>query len=60
MDPAKQRKLILLLRKGEKPAYLEVYKDFYGLMYHLSLHYLHDSKIAEEMVQGSGCQMVGC
>ncbi|MCX6222645.1 MAG: RNA polymerase sigma-70 factor [Bacteroidia bacterium] len=51
MDPAKLNELILALRKGEKYAYLEVYNDFYGVMYHLSLQYLHDAKISEEIVQ---------
>ncbi len=51
MDPARLNELIVSLRKGEKSAYLAVYNDFYGLMYHLSLHYLHDSKISEEIVQ---------
>lgn len=51
MEPAKLNELILALRKGEKYAYLEVYNDFYGVMYHLSLQYLHDAKISEEIVQ---------
>ncbi|MEK7718779.1 MAG: RNA polymerase sigma-70 factor [Bacteroidota bacterium] len=51
MDPAKLNELILALRKGEKYAYLEVYNDFYGVMYHLTLQYLHDAKISEEIVQ---------
>jgi len=51
MDPAKLNELILALRNGEKYAYLEVYNDFYGVMYHLSLQYLHDAKISEEIVQ---------
>ena len=51
MDPAKQNELISALRRGEKYAYLEVYNDFYGVMFHLSLQYLHDHKISEEIVQ---------
>lgn len=51
MDPARLKEVIPSLRLGEKSAYLAVYNDFYGLMYHLSLHYLHDTKIAEEIVQ---------
>jgi RNA polymerase sigma-70 factor (ECF subfamily) len=53
MDPVRQTEMMLLLRKGEKLAYREVYNDFYGMMYHLSVQYLHDSKIAEEIVQDS-------
>ena len=30
---------------------MEVYNDFYGVMYHLTLQYLHDAKISEEIVQ---------
>jgi len=51
MDPAKQNELIFALRRGEKCAYLEVYNDFYGVMYHLSIQYLHDNRLAEEIVQ---------
>jgi len=51
MDPAKQNELISALRRGEKYAYLEVYNDFYGLIFHLSLQYLHDQRISEEIVQ---------
>jgi len=51
MDPAKQNELIFALRRGEKYAYLEVYNDFYGVMYHLSIQYLHDNRLAEEIVQ---------
>jgi len=51
MDPNRHNEVIVSLRNGEKSAYLAVYNDFYGVMYHLSLSYLHDSKIAEEIVQ---------
>jgi len=51
MDPAKQIELIPALRRGEKEAYLEVYNDFYGLIFHLSLQYLRDQRISEEIVQ---------
>ena len=53
MDPDKQQSLILSLRKGEKPAFEAVYNDFFGVIYHLSLQYLHDEKVAEEIVQDS-------
>jgi len=39
------------LRKGEKKAYEAVYNEFFGVLYHLCLSYLHDEKIAEEIVQ---------
>jgi RNA polymerase sigma-70 factor (ECF subfamily) len=51
MNPVRQNELIVSLRRGERSAYLEVYKDFYGVIYHLSLQYLHDRKISEEIVQ---------
>ena len=51
MDSAKQIELITALRRGEKYAYHEVYNDFYGLLFHLSLQYLHDQRISEEIVQ---------
>jgi len=42
---------ITALRKGEKKAYEEIYTDFFGVLYHLCLQYLHNEKIAEELVQ---------
>jgi RNA polymerase sigma-70 factor, ECF subfamily len=53
MDPDKLQSLILSLQKGEKPAFEAVYTDFFGVIYHLSLQYLHDEKVAEEIVQDS-------
>lgn len=53
MDPDKRQSLILSLQKGEKPAFEAVYTDFFGVIYHLSLQYLHDEKVAEEIVQDS-------
>jgi RNA polymerase sigma-70 factor (ECF subfamily) len=42
---------IPLLRKGDKKAYEAVYDEFFGVLYHLCINYLHDEKVAEEMVQ---------
>ena len=42
---------IAALRKGEKKAYEVVYNEFFGVLYHLCLNYLHDEKVAEELVQ---------
>jgi RNA polymerase sigma-70 factor, ECF subfamily len=39
------------LRKGEKKAFEAVYNEFFGVLYHLCLHYLHDEKVSEELVQ---------
>ena len=39
------------LRKGEKKAYEVVYNEFFGVLYHLCLQYLHDEKASEEIVQ---------
>lgn len=39
------------LRKGEKKAYEAIYNEFFGVLFHLCLHYLYDEKVAEEMVQ---------
>lgn len=39
------------LRKGEKKAYEAIYNEFFGVLYHLCLQYLHDEKAAEEIVQ---------
>ncbi len=51
MDSAKQPILILSLRKGEKLAFEEIYRDFFGVMYRLSCQYIHDEKVSEEIVQ---------
>ena len=53
MDPDKLHQLIKSLQKGEKFAFEAVYTDFFGVIYHLSLQYLHDEKIADEIVQDS-------
>ena len=53
MYPDKLQSLILSLQKGEKPAFEAVYTDFFGVIYHLALQYLHDGKVAEEIVQDS-------
>lgn len=39
------------LRKGEKKAYEDIYNEFFGVLYHLCLQYLHNEKVAEEIVQ---------
>ncbi|MEI6679367.1 MAG: RNA polymerase sigma-70 factor [Mariniphaga sp.] len=41
------------LQKGEKLAFEEIYADFFNVIYHLSLQYLKDEKISEEIVQDS-------
>ena len=51
MNPAKLNKLIPFLREGEKIAFEEIYNDFFGVMHHLSVQYLHDQKVSEEIVQ---------
>ncbi|HEY3390049.1 MAG TPA: RNA polymerase sigma-70 factor [Prolixibacteraceae bacterium] len=51
MNQAKLDKLLPFLRQGEKMAFEEIYTDFFGVMYHLSLQYLHDEKASEEIVQ---------
>lgn len=42
---------IPLLRKGDKKAYEAVYDEFFGVLYHLCINYLHDDKVSEELVQ---------
>ena len=42
---------IAALRKGEKKAYEEIYTELFGVLYHLCLQYLHNEKVAEEIVQ---------
>ena len=39
------------LRKGDKKAYEEIYREFYGMIFHLCLQYLNDERISEEIVQ---------
>lgn len=39
------------LQKGEKKAYEAVYNEFFGVLYHLCLQYLHNENVAEEIVQ---------
>ncbi len=53
MNPVKLHELMLSLQKGEKPAFEAIYNDFFGVIYHLSLQYLHDEKVSEEIVQDS-------
>ena len=53
MNPDKTNSLILNLRDGERTAFEEIYEDFFGVIYHLSLQYLHDEKVSEEIVQDS-------
>jgi RNA polymerase sigma-70 factor, ECF subfamily len=51
MDSTKLNALILSLRNGEKKAFCELYNDFFGVLYHLSIHYLQDASVSEEIVQ---------
>lgn len=53
MDSAKLKLLVPALREGKKSAYEEIYNDYFGVIYRLSIQYLHDSAIAEEIVQDS-------
>ena len=53
MVPTKLNLLILALQKGEKSAFEEIYSDFFGVIYHLSLQYLKNEPISEEIVQDS-------
>ena len=53
MEHAKMNQLILSVRLGEKKAYEEIYNDYFGVIYHLSIQYLHDEKVSEEIVQDS-------
>jgi RNA polymerase sigma-70 factor, Bacteroides expansion family 1 len=39
------------LRRGEIKAYAEIYNEFFGVLYHLCINYLHDDKVSEEIVQ---------
>lgn len=39
------------LRNGDEKAFKGIYNEFYGVLYHLCIHYLHDEKVAEEIVQ---------
>ena len=51
MEVAKLNALILSLKKSEKSAFEEIYYDFFGLMFHFSLQYIHEERISEEIVQ---------
>jgi RNA polymerase sigma-70 factor, ECF subfamily len=51
MEPIKKEFNIDSLRRGEKRAYEEVYNDFFGVIYHLCLQYLHDEEASREIVQ---------
>lgn len=42
---------IYSLRRGEKKTFEAVYTEFFGVLYHLCIHYLHNEKAAEEIVQ---------
>lgn len=42
---------IAALRKGEKKAFEEIYIDYFGVLFHLCIHYLDHEKVAEEIVQ---------
>lgn len=42
---------ITLLKKGDKKAFEEIYNEFFGVYYHLCLQYIHNEKVAEEIVQ---------
>ncbi len=53
MNPSKIDNLILHLRVGERRAFEEIYRDFFGVIYHLALQYLRDEKVSEEIVQDS-------
>jgi len=39
------------LRQGEKKAFEAVYNEFFGVLFHLCLHYINDQKASEEIVQ---------
>jgi len=51
MNPSKLSKLLPFLQKGDKNAFEEIYNDFFGLIYHLSVQYIHDETVSEEIVQ---------
>ena len=51
MDNEKLQILLLSLRNGEKKAFEEIYTDFFGVLYNLSIQYLHDDMVSEEIVQ---------
>jgi RNA polymerase sigma-70 factor (ECF subfamily) len=53
MNSAKLNNLIPFLQRGEKGAFEEIYSEFFGVMYHLSVQYLGDEKVSEEIVQDS-------
>jgi len=53
MNSAKLNNLIPFLQRGEKGAFEEIYSDFFGVMYHLSVQYLRDETVSEEIVQDS-------
>ena len=42
---------IAALRKGEKKAFEEIYIDYFGVLFHLGIHYLNHEKVAEEIAQ---------
>lgn len=39
------------LIRGEKNAYEYIYSEYFGVLYHLCIQYLHDEKVSEEIVQ---------
>ena len=59
MDPAKLHELMLSLQKGEKSAFIEIYHDFFLVMYNLSVQYLYNDKVAEEIVQDTFYETLG-
>ena len=53
MNSAKLQNLIPFLQRGEKAAFEEIYSEFFGVIYHLSVQYLRDERVSEEIVQDS-------
>ena len=53
MEVPKLKIDISSLKDGEKSAYKEIYHEYFGRMYQLSLQYLRDPHVSEEIVQDS-------
>ena len=51
MNSPNQHLDIAAIRNGDKNAYEGIYTDFFGVLHHLCNQYLHDEKVAEELVQ---------